>query len=128
MYTGWTWLDPAVSLAIVVVIVLGTWSLLRESTRLMMAAVPANVDIGEVSKFLVARPGVSEVHDLHIWAMSTTETALTAHVVMPGGYPGDAVIDELVAALRHDFSIHHCTLQVEEGTTDHGCALREATH
>jgi cobalt-zinc-cadmium efflux system protein len=128
MTTGWTWLDPAVSLVIVVVIVFGTWSLLRESTRLMMAAVPASVNLGEVTKFLAARPGVSEVHDLHIWAMSTTENALTAHVVMPGGYPGDHVIDELVAALRQDFSIHHCTLQVEEGTTDHGCALREAAH
>jgi cobalt-zinc-cadmium efflux system protein len=128
MFTGWTWLDPLVSLAIVVMIVAGTWSLLRESVRLMMAAVPANVDMGAVRSFLAERPGVSEVHDLHIWAMSTTETALTAHVVMPGGYPGDGIIDELVAQLRADFAIHHCTLQVEEGTTDHGCALHEPAH
>jgi cobalt-zinc-cadmium efflux system protein len=128
MYTGWTLLDPLVSLGIVVMIVAGTWSLLRESVRLMMAAVPANVDMGAVRSFLVERPGVSEVHDLHIWAMSTTETALTAHVVMPGGYPGDGIIDDLVAQLRADFAIHHCTLQVEEGTTDHGCALHEAAH
>jgi cobalt-zinc-cadmium efflux system protein len=128
MGTGWTWLDPLVSLAIVVMIVASTWSLLRESVRLMMAAVPANVDMGAVRSFLAERPGVSEVHDLHIWAMSTTETALTAHVVMPGGYPGDGIIDELVAQLRADFAIHHCTLQVEEGTTDHGCALHEPAH
>jgi cobalt-zinc-cadmium efflux system protein len=128
MYTGWTWLDPLVSLGIVVMIVVGTWSLLHESVRLMMAAVPASVDMGAVRSFLVERPGVSEVHDLHIWAMSTTETALTAHVVMPGGYPGDGIIDDLVAQLRADFSIHHCTLQVEEGTTDHGCALHEPAH
>jgi cobalt-zinc-cadmium efflux system protein len=128
MFTGWTWLDPLVSLAIVLMIVAGTWSLLRESVQLMMAAVPANVDMGAVRSFLAERPGVSEVHDLHIWAMSTTETALTAHVVMPGGYPGDGVIDELVDKLRADFAIHHCTLQVEEGTTDHGCALHEAAH
>jgi cobalt-zinc-cadmium efflux system protein len=128
IYTGWTWLDPAVSLVIVVVIVLGTWSLLRESIQLMMAAVPGNVDMGAVRRFLIERPGVSEVHDLHIWAMSTTETALTAHVVMPGGYPGDAVVDGLVAQLRADFAIHHCTLQVEEGTTDHACVLLEAAH
>jgi cobalt-zinc-cadmium efflux system protein len=128
MFTGWTWLDPLVSLAIVVMIVAGTWSLLRESVRLMMAAVPANVDMGAVRSFLAERPGVSEVHDLHIWAMSTTETALTAHVVMPGGYPGDGIIDDLVAQLRADFAIHHCTLQVEEGTTDHGCALHEPAH
>jgi cobalt-zinc-cadmium efflux system protein len=123
MGTGWTWLDPAVSLAIVLVIVAGTWSLLRESVQLMMAAVPANIDAAAVSAFLERRAGVSEVHDLHIWAMSTTETALTAHLVMPGGYPGDRAIDQIVEQLRHDFAIHHCTLQVEEGTTDHGCAL-----
>jgi cobalt-zinc-cadmium efflux system protein len=128
VYTGWTWLDPAVSLAIVVVIVLGTWGLLRESTQLVLAAVPAHIDAGKVTRFLEQRPGVSEVHDLHIWAMSTTEAALTAHIVMPGGYPGDAVIDDMVEQLGHEFGIHHCTLQVEEGTTDHGCALHGAAH
>ena len=126
MGTGWTWLDPAVSLAIVLVIVVGTWSLLRESTGLIMAAVPDSVDAAGVRDFLAGRPGVAEVHDLHIWAMSTTETALTAHLVMPGGYPGDAAIDDIVMQLRKDFAIHHCTLQVEEGTTNHGCALHEA--
>jgi cobalt-zinc-cadmium efflux system protein len=123
MYTDWTWLDPVVSIAIVLVIVVGTWSLLRESLQMVLAAVPNNVDAEAVSTFLEGRPGVSEVHDLHIWAMSTTETALTAHLVMPGGYPGDGTIDGIVAALRKDFAIHHCTLQVEQGTTDHGCAL-----
>src|SRR5690606_19462559 len=111
MGTGWTWIDPAVSLAIVVVIVLGTWSLLRESVQLSMAAVPPGVDAGAVRDFLCGQPGVKEVHDLHIWAMSTTENALTAHVVMPGGYPGDRVIDGMVARLRSDLGIHHCTLQ-----------------
>jgi cobalt-zinc-cadmium efflux system protein len=123
MYTGWTWLDPVVSVAIVLVIVVGTWSLLRESLQMVLAGVPNSVDAGAVSEFLEGRPGVAEVHDLHIWAMSTTETALTAHLVMPGGYPGDGAIDGIVEALRKDFAIHHCTLQVEEGTTEHGCAL-----
>lgn len=123
MGTGWTWVDPAVSLAIVVVIVIGTWSLLRESVLLSMAAVPPGVDANAVRDFLCNQPGVKEVHDLHIWAISTTENALTAHVVMPGGYPGDRVLDEMVDKLRSDFGIHHCTLQVEEGTTHHGCAL-----
>ena len=124
MYTGWAWLDPAVSLVIVVIIVAGTWSLMKESVQLALAGVPANVDAGKVNAFLAAQPGVTEVHDVHIWAMSTTETALTAHLVMPGGYPGDATIDGIVAHLREDFSIHHCTLQVEQGTTRHaGCAL-----
>ena len=123
MATDWTWLDPAVSLAIVLVIVWGTWSLLRESVQMAMAAVPASVDAHAVEHFLEARPGVAGVHDLHIWAMSTTETALTAHLVMPGGYPGDAFLDETVAALRKEHGIAHCTLQVEEGTSTHGCAL-----
>ncbi|QOY94099.1 cation transporter [Massilia sp. UMI-21] len=123
MGTGWTWIDPAVSLAIVVVIVLGTWSLLRESVLLSMAAVPPGVDAGAVQAYLAAQPGVKEVHDLHIWALSTTETALTAHVVMPDGYPGDGMLDQMAAKLRSDFGIHHCTLQVEEGTTHHHCAL-----
>jgi cobalt-zinc-cadmium efflux system protein len=123
MGTGWTWLDPAVSLVIVLVIVMGTWSLLRESTGLIMAGVPDSIDAAKVQGFLAQRPGVAEVHDMHIWAMSTTETALTAHLVMPGGYPGDRAIDDIVGQLRKDFDIHHCTLQVEEGTTEHGCAL-----
>jgi cobalt-zinc-cadmium efflux system protein len=123
MGTGWTWLDPAVSLVIVLLIVLGTWSLLRESLRLVMAGVPDSVDAAAVGRFLAHQPGVSGVHDLHIWAMSTTETALTAHLVMPGGYPGDSAIDEIVRRLHHDFSIGHCTLQVEEGTSQHRCAL-----
>ncbi len=128
MSTGWAWIDPAVSLLIVVVIVLGTWSLLRESVQLSMAAVPPGVDAGAVHAYLAGQPGVKEVHDLHIWALSTTENALTAHVVMPGGYPGDRVLDAMVAKLRSDFAIHHCTLQVEEGTTQHDCALEGHEH
>ncbi|MDB5907659.1 MAG: cation transporter [Massilia sp.] len=123
MYTGWAWLDPAVSLVIVVLIALSTWSLLRESLRMVLAAVPSNVDPHQVTEFLEQRPGVSDTHDLHIWAMSTTETALTAHLVMPDGYPGDQEIDDIVAHLKEKFAIHHCTLQIEQGTTAHGCSL-----
>jgi cobalt-zinc-cadmium efflux system protein len=127
IYTGWTWLDPLVSLAIVVIIVIGTWSLLKESIQMALAGVPAGVDAGGVTGFLAAQSGVTEVHDLHIWAMSTTETALTAHLVMPDGYPGDAAIDQIVGHLREDFAIHHCTLQVEQGTTKHSsCCLKDA--
>lgn len=122
-YTGWSWLDPAVSLVIVALIVLSTWSLLRESLRMVLAAVPANVDPHQVSAFLHERAGVSDIHDLHIWAMSTTETALTAHLVMPDGYPGDQQIDDIVDQLKEKFKIHHCTLQIEQGTTNHGCSL-----
>jgi cobalt-zinc-cadmium efflux system protein len=127
MYTGWTWLDPAVSLVLVVTIVVGTWSLLKESLQMVLAGVPAGVDPSGITAYLAAHPGVTEVHDVHIWAMSTTETALTAHLVMPDGYPGDAAIDAIVGRLREDFSIHHSTLQVEEGTTTHSsCALHDA--
>jgi cobalt-zinc-cadmium efflux system protein len=126
IYTGWTWLDPAVSLVLVVVIVAGTWSLLKESIQMVLAGVPDSVDPTSVTAFLAAQPGVTEVHDVHIWAMSTTETALTAHLVMPDGYPGDTAIDDITRHLREDFAIHHCTLQVEQGTTQHSsCCLQD---
>ena len=125
--TGWNWLDPLVSLTIVGLIVHGTWGLLRESVELILSAVPAGIDANAVADFLRAQPGVTGVHDLHIWAMSTTESALTAHLVVPGGYPGDAVLDGLVDALRTRFGIAHSTLQVEQGTTAHACALHAVT-
>ena len=123
MATGWTWLDPAVSIAIVLLILVTTWSLLKESLRMVLAAVPDNVDAARVTAFLRERPGVTSIHDLHIWAMSTTQTALTAHLVMPAGYPGDAAVDAITEQLKADYGIHHCTLQVEMGTTNHDCAL-----
>lgn len=128
MGTGWTWLDPVVSIAIVLLILVSTWSLLKQSLRLVLAAVPDNVDAPKVSDFLRAQPGVTSIHDLHIWAMSTTETALTAHLVMPAGYPGDAAIDAIVQKLKSEHAIHHCTLQVEQGTTVHDCALHGDGH
>jgi len=121
--TGWIWLDPVVSLAIVAVILLGTWGLLRDATRLALHAVPEGVDPADVRRFLERQPGVEEVHDLHIWGMSTTETALTAHLVMPGGYPGDAFIAELADRMDRDFGIAHATLQVETGAGAQPCAL-----
>jgi cobalt-zinc-cadmium efflux system protein len=121
--TGWTWLDPVVSIVIVTVILLGTWGLLRDATRLALHAVPEGVDPGSVRRFLEQQPGVGEVHDLHIWGMSTTETALTAHLVMPGGHPGDTVIAELAHRMDHEFGIAHATLQVETGSGAQPCAL-----
>ncbi|MBV8618035.1 MAG: cation transporter [Curvibacter sp.] len=124
-YTGWYWLDPVGSLVILAVIVIGTWGLLRDASRLALNSVPAHVDPGAVQDFLLGQPGVSGVHDLHIWALSTTETALTAHLVMPGGYPGDEPMDAIGAALRQQFSIQHSVLQMELGTTQHNCCLTE---
>ena len=128
MATGFAWLDPLVSIVIVLIILVSTWSLLKESLRLVLAAVPDNVDEAKVAQFLRARPGVTAIHDLHIWAMSTTETALTAHLVIPAGYPGDAALDAIVAQLKSDYAIHHCTLQVEMGTTVHDCTLHQGEH
>lgn len=127
-YSGWNWVDPAVSMVIVAIIVYSTWSLLKQSLRMMLAAVPDNVDRGQIEQFLRDRPGVTEVHDLHIWAMSTTETALTAQLVTPAGYPGDMAVDDITRRLREDFSIQHSTLQVRLGTTVHECCLQEPAH
>lgn len=114
-HTGWLWLDPAVSLVIAAIIIVGTWSLLRESLDLALDAVPTGIDPAKVEAFLGELPGVVAVHDLHIWAMSTTETALTAHLVRPGGGLDDALLDEAADALARHFGIAHATFQVEEG-------------
>ena len=123
LYTGWYWLDPVISLAIVAVIVLGTWGLLRESLQLALNAIPEHIDAAAVETYLRGCAGVTDIHDLHIWGMSTTESAMTVHLVMPQGYPGDAFMDEIMCTLQERFSIHHSTLQVEQGTTDHSCML-----
>jgi cobalt-zinc-cadmium efflux system protein len=119
LFTGWYWLDPATSLLIVGVILWGTWGLFRESLAMSLSAVPPGIDPITVKHFLAARPGVTEVHDMHIWPMSTTETALTAHLVMPDGHPGDDFMHEISHQLRHQHKIVHVTLQVETGKA--GC-------
>jgi cobalt-zinc-cadmium efflux system protein len=123
MNTGWLWIDPLVSLVIALVIVAGTWSLLRDSTSLALHAVPRDIDIADVKAYLKSLNGVSEVHDLHIWAMSTTGVALTAHLLMPSGHPGDAFIHATVHELEHRFNINHATLQIEIGNSADTCAL-----
>jgi cobalt-zinc-cadmium efflux system protein len=123
LYTGWYWLDPVVSLLIVAVILVGTWGLLRESTQLALSAVPAHIDPHAVEAYLRQCPGVADVHDLHIWGMSTTESALTVHLVMPQGYPGDAALDAITQGLQAQFLIAHSTLQTEQGTTAHACNM-----
>ena len=113
--TGWTWLDPAASLVIGGIIVLGTWSLMRESLDLALHAVPPSVDEAGVRAYLAALPGVSEVHDLHIWGMSTTETALTAHLVRPEAGLDDSLLHRACEELKSRFFVHHTTLQIEAG-------------
>jgi cobalt-zinc-cadmium efflux system protein len=111
--TGWLWLDPLVSLAINAVIVWGTWGLLRDSVGMSMAAVPVQIDPAEVRGFIEGRVGVAGLHDLHVWPMSTTEIALTCHLVMPEGHPGDAFIHDLSEELATRFKINHATMQIE---------------
>ncbi len=113
--TGRSWIDPLTSLLITLVIGWGSWGLLRDSLRMGMLGVPEGVDEGAVRVYLTALPGVSGVHDLHIWPMSTTENAFTAHLVMPGGHPGDGFLHEVATRLEYDFGIHHATIQVETG-------------
>lgn len=124
--TGWLWLDPATGIAIALVILWGTWGLGRDSFDLAFDATPAGIDPEAVKKHLVGLPGVVEVHDLHIWAMSTTETALTAHLVRPSAILDDSFIAEAARQLEERFAIHHATLQVEAGDPAHPCRLAPA--
>lgn len=113
--TGAGWIDPVVSLVIAGVIFWQTWGLLRETVEMSLAAVPRGIDYDGVSAALAELPGVTEVHDLHIWPMSTTEPGLTAHLCVPAGHPGDAFLHEVQEMLHHRFAIGHATIQVETG-------------
>lgn len=117
-WTGWLWIDPLVGLIIAVVILKGTWTLFADSFRLIIDGVPRGISWSAVSEFLLARPGVKEVHDLHIWAMSTQENALSVHLYMPDETLTDALRAEIVEELRKQFSIQHVTIQIEKTDTD----------
>lgn len=117
----WSWIDPVMSLAIVTVIIVGTWGLLKQSLHLLFDGVPDAIDPQAVHDFLASQTGVVNVHDLHIWAMSTSGNALTAHLVMPDGHPGDAFLQRLEHELHERFDIDHPTLQIEQADLKHGC-------
>ena len=121
LWTGSYWIDPVVSLLISAVIIWGTWDLLRESTNLALQAVPRNIETEKVERYLAQLPGVAKVHDLHIWAMSTTETALTVHLVKPDGNIDDQLLARVCDDLQHDFQIGHVTIQLECGSEAHPC-------
>jgi cobalt-zinc-cadmium efflux system protein len=123
MLTGWTWIDPVVSLVIAAAIVFSTWGLLRDAINMTLHGVPAGIDPVAVRDFLRGCPGVVDVHDLHIWPMSTTETALTCHLVMPAGFPGDEALCAISDALRMRYAIPHATLQVEVSHPMPDCAV-----
>jgi len=119
--TGWYWIDPVVSLLISAIIIWGTWDLLRESTNLALQAVPKNIEPEKVERYLEQLPGVAKVHDLHIWAMSTTETALTVHLVKPDGNIDDELLARVCDDLQENFRIGHVTIQLECGSGAHPC-------
>ena len=121
--TGWRRLDPAISLVVSVVIVIGTWNLLKSAIGLALDAVPEHVDAAAVHDYLQGLPGIAALHDLHIWGMSTTETALTCHVIMPAGHPGDAVLNAIAQELHRRFGIAHATIQIELADSSEVCAL-----
>ncbi|MBB5720046.1 cobalt-zinc-cadmium efflux system protein [Stakelama sediminis] len=124
LWTRAEWIDPVVSLLIVAVILWSTWGLLRDSLGMALQAVPPGIDHDKVAAALTALPGVAHIHDLHIWPMSTTESALTAHLVMPGGHPGDMFLIDLQHRLMHDFGIGHTTVQIEL-SVDSDCHLQQ---
>ena len=121
MVTGWIWLDPAMSLAIAAAILVGTWGLLRDAGNLAIDAVPRNIDPVQVKTYLTDLPGVIALHDLHIWGMSTTEAALTAHLVIPGVSAHDAFLHQVGQDLQARFGIEHSTIQIERGNTAETC-------
>ena len=120
--TGQNWIDPLASMAITIGLAWASWDLLKEAVKMGLLAVPRHVDEAAVRAFLAEQAGVTAVHDLHIWGMSTTECALTAHLVVPGGVQGDAFLREIGGALEQRFRIHHATIQIESGSAD--CSLQ----
>lgn len=121
IYTGWFWLDSIVSLLLVIVVVIGTWGLLKDSLRLTLNGVPKDIDMKEVKNYFLNLPGVTEVHDLHIWAISTTETALTIHLVIPNDIQDDVIYENIKENLHHKFNIAHSTIQIEKNKGQFHC-------
>jgi cobalt-zinc-cadmium efflux system protein len=127
LFTGWSRLDPIVSLLIVAAILASTWGLLRDSLHLSLDGVPASVNSADVMSYLADQRGVTDVHDLHIWALSTTNVALTAHLVVPDRGAEDALLHSLTPNLKRRFQIHHATLQIERDRCEHGCEAEADT-
>lgn len=126
MLTGQDWIDPVASLIITVGLAWGSWDLLKDAIKMGLLAVPGHIDEGAVREYLTGLSGVEAVHDLHIWPMSTTETALTAHLVMPAGPTGDAFLKDIAAHLDSAFGIHHATIQIERAAAN--CSLDGDRH
>jgi len=121
LFYAWNWLDPVVSILIALIILVSTWSLLRQSLHLLFDGVPEHIDSQQVFDWLSMQKGVSDVHELHIWAMSTTDVALTVHLIMPAGHPGDAFLQQLANELNDRFAIVHPTIQIETQRVLNNC-------
>ena len=121
IYTKWYWLDSVVSLVLVIVVIFGTWGLLKESLRLTLNGVPNDIDINEVKKYLLGLKGVTDVHDLHIWAISTSETALTVHLIIPENLDNDLIYESIKEELHHKYNISHSTIQIERNKGEFHC-------
>ena len=127
LYTGWTWVDPVVSLLIAITIAIGTWGLLKESVHLALDGVPKEIDSSKVSDYFRAIPGITGFHDLHIWALSSTEAALTVHLVKPDGQLDDALLDHIRHELHDHFHIEHASIQLEASDCHHPCSITTST-
>jgi cobalt-zinc-cadmium efflux system protein len=123
IWTGWAWLDPAISLVIAVVILWSTWDLLRQALHLSLDGVPVSITLDKVKNYLTVQPNVIEIHDLHVWAMSTSEIALTVHLVMRDGHPGNEFLCRVAEELHDNFTIGHVTIQIE--LDKHHCSLSD---
>lgn len=128
LLSGWQWVDPLVGLMIVVLILMSTWHLLRDSVNLILDGVPAAIDHAAVEEYLLGIAGVEAIHDLHIWALSTRETALTVHLIVPDLHFEDSHLKAISTTLRHDFSINHSTIQVEKRHEAYPCGLENNCH
>lgn len=122
--TGWSWIDSAVSFLVCGIIILTSWGLLRDSVFMMLDSVPRQLDLEKVRRYLLAQEGIKSAHDLHIWALGTSDIALSAHIVMPDGHPGDAFLHKLSLGLSEEFRITHATFQVELGQGE--CSQKDA--
>jgi cobalt-zinc-cadmium efflux system protein len=123
LLTHWLWLDPIISIVISLLIIFGTWGLFKDSLHLAIDGVPSNIDERAIQSYLAECPGVMQIHDLHIWSLSTSETALTAHLVIPSGHPGDSFLATTCKELHDHFQVQHATLQIEVGDVNHPCWL-----
>jgi len=125
MYTGWLWLDPVISLLIVFVILIATWGLLRDSVNLSIDAAPKDVDVSQIKEYLLSLDDITDLHDLHVWALSTTENALTVHLLSTATQIDNSLIDAIQEHLHHAFGIDHCTIQIESTLGDYVCTLNK---